>query len=212
MSEQKDVWDKLGGLTPLLVTTLVGLLGLYFTNSYENANAKLRELEAVEKLLPHLSGEGAGREEQKLALVALRELGSPQIAIQFAEILGTEGARDALLFTANTSTSPEEVEKAKAALGRLTITTQSGGDSAGIGDVLQILRTLDVANDFLILHGDEGFMQTIGGPDEFHVEYREGSKMFECGMNRAEVEAAFTSYADGDDAWRKICSWMSMEW
>jgi hypothetical protein len=131
MREQKDIWDKLVGLTPLIATTIVGLLGLYFTNSYENANAKLRELEAVQKLLPHLSGADAGREEQKLALVALRELGSPQIATQFAEILGTEGAIDALRFTASTSTSEEERESVNQALGRLLTSAKT---EAGITD------------------------------------------------------------------------------
>jgi hypothetical protein len=131
MSEQKDIWDKLVGLTPLIATTIVGLLGLYFTNSYENANAKLRELEAVQKLLPHLSGADAGREQQKLALVALRELGSPQIAIQFAEILGTDGAIEALEFTASTSTSEEERESVRQALGRLLTSAKT---EAGITD------------------------------------------------------------------------------
>lgn len=212
MSEKKDIWDKLGGLTPLLATTLLGLLGLYFTNSYENANAKLRELEAVQKLLPHLSGKDAGREEQKLALVALRELGSPQIAIQFAEILGTDGARDALRFTASTSTSPEEVEKAKAALARLTVTTGSGGSEspAEFEDVLQKLRDLHQLDDFLILAREEQiYMQTTGGPDAFHVEYRDGSEdqHFFCTMNRGEVEAAFSLYAANDQTWRKLCAW-----
>ena len=108
--QKKDVWDKIGSLSGMFATSLIALVGLYFSDKYETANlnrnlaldkqnqimvdnqARLRELEAVEKLLPHLSGKDADPTRQKLTILALRELGNPELAIQFAEILGTEGS------------------------------------------------------------------------------------------------------------------------
>ena len=128
----------------------------------------------MQKLLPHLSGADAGREEQKLALVALRELGNTKIAIQFAEILGTEGARDALKFTADTSTSQEEVEYAKAALGRLTVTTGGGSIDEAPADFMGVVQELRQmkggVDDFLILAREEQvYMQTAGGRMNFKL-------------------------------------------
>jgi hypothetical protein len=232
---EKDWWDKLSSLTPVFATTLLGVLGLYFTHTYEAANrarsevldeqarltaqheTNLRELEAVQQLLPHLSSSDATREGQKLALIAIRELGSPRIAIQFAEILGTEGARDALEFTAQTSQSPEDANSAQAALNRLDQVAQ--GMATGKApvrswrEVVERLEAPDPDNeDFLVLENpnSDDFIQTAIGPDiggELYVEYSENGEMFNCQMARSDTVQAFTLYAQGREGWKELCEW-----
>ena len=231
----KDRWDKLSSLTPVFATSLLGFLGLYFTHTYEIANrerndtldaqanltamheSKIRELEAVEKLLPHLSSSDATREGQKLALIAIRELGSPQISIQFAEILGTEGARDALEFTAKTSESSEDASSARAALDRLDQLAQ--GISTGKGPVRswqEVVERLEAPDpddeDFLVLEAPngDGYIQTAIGPDvggDLYVEYSENGTQFFCRMSRSDTVKAFTLYAQGEEGWKELCEW-----
>jgi hypothetical protein len=235
----KDWWDKLTSLTPVFATTLLGLLGLYFTNTYEAANqarndsldeqariaaahdTKIRELEAVEKLLPHLSSATATRDGQKLALIAIRELGSTKIAIQFAEILGTDGARDALEFTANTAESAEDVSSARAALKRLdslAVGISTGKEAvSNWQEVVERIRKPDPDNeDFLVLpnpNGD-GFIQTAihSDPGDLYVEYSENGIGRNCLMSRELTVKAFTLYAEGKAGWKAFCEWNDSDW
>lgn len=235
----KDLWDKITSLTPVFATMLIGLLGLYFTNTYEQANqernksldeqariaaahdTKIRELEAVEKLLPHLSSETATRDGQKLALIAIRELGSTRIAIQFAEILGTDGARDALEFTANTSESEADVKSAREALKRLD--TLAKGISTGKEsvnswqEVVDRIQSPDPDNeDFLVLPqpGGDGFIQTAihDKPGDLYVEYRENNISRFCYMSRELTIKVFTLYAQNKTGWKEYCEWEESDW
>ncbi len=227
--QKKDVWDKIGSLSGMFATSLIALVGLYFSDKYETANlnrnlaldkqnqimvdnqARLRELEAVEKLLPHLSGKDADPTRQKLTILALRELGNPELAIQFAEILGTEGSIAALEYTASTSESEEERKAAEKALGRLTLGGGGSVENPGLTQIIKALNTLQGQTDsFLIFEKDkQHYMQTIGGPDSFILEYREGSKdkHYQCETSKKLVIQAFRAYANDDDAWREICDW-----
>lgn len=235
---KKDWWDKLASLTPVFATLFLGLLGLYFTHSYEVANlarnqtldeqakltaaheTKIRELEAVEKLLPHLSSPSATRDGQKLALIAIRELGSTRIAIQFAEILGTEGARDALEFTANTAESSADASSARAALDRLDSLAQ--GISTGKGpvnswqEVVERLKNPDPDNqDFLVLDEPDGmgYIQAAIGsdPGDLYVEYKENDDSFSCSMSRDLTIKAFTLYAESKEGWKELCDWTPLD-
>jgi len=235
-SQQKDIWDKVGSLSGVFATTLVAIVGLYFTDKYEMANynrnqaldkqnqiaaanqAKLQELETVESLLPHLSGKDLDSTRQKLTLLALRELGNQKLAIQFAEILNTEGAKEALNYTAQTTESANERKAAEKALSRLALTSGLGMDnSSGKSKLQQILDTINSlkgqTDSFLILsRSDQYYMQTIGGPDSFTLEYRAGSgeKHYQCTVPKKTLLQAFRSYALNDDSWRTLCNWKKM--
>ena len=235
--QQKDIWDKISSLTGIFLTALIAIVGLLFTHSYETANqdryrvlddqnkiaaanqAKLQELEAVERLLPHLSGQNTDSTRQKLTLLALRELGNRDLAIQFAEILNTKGAKEALQFTVNTSDSAKERIAAEKALGRLTLILGSGAvDSSAkskLEQIIEVVMSLDgETDDYLILQrGDQHYMQAIGGPDTFELEYREGSadKHYECEVSKSVLLEAFNSYAIEDESWRTICGWKKLE-
>lgn len=231
----KDIWEKVGSLSGVFLSTLVAIVGLYFTNKYETVNqnrnsaldqqniiaadnqAKLRELEAVERLLPHLSGKEADSTRQKLTLLALRELGSRDLAIQFAEILNTEGAKEALRYTVNTTKSADERNTAKKALSRLTLVTGVGGavDSAGkskLQQIIDIVNSLTGGTDhfFILNKSEQNFMQAMGGPESFVLEYREGSeeKHYQCeNISKSLLLDAFRSYAVGNQSWKNICDW-----
>lgn len=235
--QKKDIWDKLSSLTGVSLTALIAIVGFFFTNKYEIANqerntildrqnqiasaskAKLQELEAVEKLLPHLSGKEVDPTRQKLTLLALRELGNRDLAIQFAEILNTEGAKEALRFTVNTTSSEEERLAAEKALSRLTLI--SGSDVAVSPNMSKLEQITQVVNaltgevdDYLIIaRDDQIYMQAVGGPNDFNLEYRDGSgdKHFQCVVSKSELLEAFNSYAIEDEKWLTICEWEKIE-
>ena len=76
----------------------------------------------------------------------------------------------------------------------------------------QALRRLDgEGNSFAILDSgsDEGtYLQAIGGPDMFTVEYREAGQQFRRDEVRLEtVIALFNSYRRGADWWRSAVPW-----
>lgn len=226
--ESKDFWDKAASLSGIVATVLIAGVGFYFTNKYETANyernatldkhqTRLRELEAVERLLPHFSGEGTTADRQKLAILALRELGSKKLAAEFAEILGTEGAIAALTYTAKTSDSSEERERATKALSRLKLGTgRRRIEDPKADDIIDGLNSLKGGTDHFAIFekGDDSqhYMQTIGGPELFTLEYREGSKdrHFQCTTTKDNVIKAFKAYAADDASWRTICDWKKL--
>lgn len=234
--QQKDIWDKISSLTGVSLTTLIAIVGLYFTHKYETANqdryrildeqnkiaaaskAKLQELEAVERFLPHLAGKDTDPTRQKLTLLALRELGNKDLAIQFAELLNTKGAKEALLYTVKTTGSKEERIAAEKALSRLNLISGTGAElSPNMSKLEQIIEVVNSltgkTDDFLILEkGGQSYMQAAGGPEDFDLEYRDGSgdKHFGCEVSKQELIVAFTSYAVEDEKWRSICEWEKM--
>lgn len=77
------------------------------------------------------------------------------------------------------------------------------------------LRSLDgYENTFALLdleRGDDGFLQTMGGPDLFDVEYQEAGQLFRCRDVRLEtVIALFHSYRRGTDWWRSALAWQDV--
>jgi hypothetical protein len=112
--KSKDLWDKLGslsGMFTLLSSLLIAGVGWYFTNAYNDRQLqltkaqalrdqeskdyqnRLAELQAVEKLLPHLEKDESSK---RAALIALSILATPKLAARFAEVYGGQGSIDAL--------------------------------------------------------------------------------------------------------------------
>ncbi len=96
----------------------------------------------------------------------------------------------------------------------MRLETESGGtlsnpDSRALEAAL---RGLDGEGDnFAILdheRGDNDFLQTMGGPDLFDVEYQEAGQLFRCREVRLETMIAlFHSYRRGSDWWRSALAW-----
>lgn len=63
-------------------------------------------------------------------------------------------------------------------------------------------RLLGRQDDFAVLsRGPDDYMQTIGGPDDFRLEVRDGGpdRHFGCSATREQIDRAFLSYAAPDD-------------
>lgn len=112
--DAKDFWEKLAALSGVFTfmsSILIAAVGWYFTHKYnqrqldwtkaqagqEQENKayqnRLSELQAVEKLIPHLAKDESSKHA---ALVALSVLASPKLASRFAELYGGQGSVDAL--------------------------------------------------------------------------------------------------------------------
>jgi hypothetical protein len=77
------------------------------------------------------------------------------------------------------------------------------------------LRTVDgEGNCFALLVSDDDknhFMQAMGGPDEFTVEYREAGQHFRREDVRLDmVIAVFQAYRRGDEWWRRALIWQDV--
>ena len=76
----------------------------------------------------------------------------------------------------------------------------------------EAVRTVDgEENCFALLVSDDDknhFLQAMGGPELFDVEYREAGQHFRCHEVRLEtVIALFQSYRRGTDWWRSALAW-----
>ncbi len=81
--------------------------------------------------------------------------------------------------------------------------------------VEQALRSVDgEENCFALLVSDDDenhFLQAMGGPDLFDVEYREAGQLFRSRDVRLEtVIALFHSYRRGSDWWRSALAWQDV--
>lgn len=226
----KDVWDKAGVAAGILSSVLIASFGLYFNQTSKESQrtldellatqqmeiatnrARLQELQVVETMLPHLSGNEVGEDRKKLALIALRRLGNQELATEFAEVLGGAGAEAALQHVIDTTESAEERDRAQQALARLTLGAGADVQNPMVEDIVAGLQALTGEPDhFAILERDDQvYLQTQGGPERFTLEYREGGPdaHFQCRASREQVIAAFRAYAAEDnDSWREICNW-----
>lgn len=87
--------------------------------------------------------------------------------------------------------------------------TLSNPDSRALEAALRLLD--GEGNNFAILdpeRGDDDFLQTMGGPELFDVEYREAGRLFRGREVRLETMIAlFHSYRRGSDWWRSALAW-----
>ncbi len=125
-SKKKDVWDRLGPISTFISSVVLGVAGLWFTYSYNMAQtannerqislnqetrrneARVLEMQAVEKFIPYLTTEDEKKKE--VALLVITTLGSPEFATQFAKLnpsKGTQAAADRIMASAQTSNQVE---------------------------------------------------------------------------------------------------------
>ena len=117
--KKKDFWDRLGPVSTFMSTVVLGLVGLWFTHSYnerqaQNAERQVRqdmetkrqqarvlEMQAVERFVPYLTKDD--EREKEVALLIITTLGSPEFATQFARLnpsKGTQAAADRIMASA----------------------------------------------------------------------------------------------------------------
>ncbi len=122
----KDGWDKFSTVTAFLSSVLLAGLATTFTIIYQSDEAdrrgraelsqsrqqdhqnRVRELEAVAKFVPYLTGREASEDSKKLAVIALREFASTGVATKFAEAFPSDGTIRALTEIRSTASTTEQ--------------------------------------------------------------------------------------------------------
>jgi hypothetical protein len=131
-TKRKDMWDKLASVSAI-ATVISGLLiagvGGLFTYFYNQAQLKLsgeqvkrdtavKDVDAVDKMLPYLSGED--QNAKKTALLALSALTDTTFASQLAQLYPSEGSTSAVIAMATApASSPEDRRVALEATAKL---------------------------------------------------------------------------------------------
>lgn len=110
-AKTRDLWDKLGALTPLISGVLISGIGLYFTHSNNVTQHKIQEVQTIEKLIPHLTGDES---EKKMAIIAISTLTNPETAAKIAQMFPSKGTVQALKSIARQGTKKERVAAKKA--------------------------------------------------------------------------------------------------
>ena len=104
-SKTRDLWDKLGALTPLISGVLISGIGIYFTHSNNVTQHKIQEVQTIEKLIPHLTGDES---EKKMAIIAISTLTNPETAAKIAQMFPSKGTVQALKSIAKQGTQKEQ--------------------------------------------------------------------------------------------------------
>lgn len=110
-AKSRDLWDKLGTLTPLISGVLISGIGIYFTHSNNVTQHKIQEVQTIEKLIPHLTGDEA---EKKMAIIAISTLTNPETAAKIAQMFPSKGTVQALRSIADQGTTKEKAVARKA--------------------------------------------------------------------------------------------------
>jgi len=139
--KRKDIWEKLSSVSSV-ATVISGLIiagvGAWFTHSYNRADEHLKEIEIVEKMIPHL----AAKDSREAALVAISVLTDKTLSTRLAELYKGDGSIRFLqeLVASSNSTTAEKAE-ALTAIGRVleayrpAIVKVSSGDQWASGFV-----------------------------------------------------------------------------
>ena len=120
--QRKDFWDRFSTISVFLSTVVIAGLGSYFTYTFNERQgirehqtqvhqAKILEMQTVEKFIPHLTGDEKTKE---IALLALTTLGSSEFATKFSQLSpseGSEAAADTIMRTA-VSTDQRQIPEA----------------------------------------------------------------------------------------------------
>ena len=90
---QKDVWDKVAAVAPIVSGFLIFATGTYCSYSFNQQQLKIQEAQTIEKFIPHLMG---NEQSKKAAIMALSSLTNTEIAGKVAQIFASTGTVSAL--------------------------------------------------------------------------------------------------------------------
>jgi hypothetical protein len=121
--KEKDIWERLASVAPvatIISGLIVAAVGGWFTRSYNEAQVKnlaeqqkqdehLKEIEIVEKMIPHLA---ESEQSKKAALVAISVLTDKTLSTKLAEVYQGNGSVDFLQELIASSSSTEAEKKA----------------------------------------------------------------------------------------------------
>jgi hypothetical protein len=89
----RDFWDRLNVMAPIIGASIMAIIGAYFTYSYNQQQLKVQEIQTIEKFIPHLIGT---ERSKRAAILAISSLGNTKLAGKVASIFASEGTADAL--------------------------------------------------------------------------------------------------------------------
>lgn len=108
---QKDMWDKVGALTPLILGLFVGAVGTAFTAAYNHQQVQLNQIAALDKLRPLLTSTSG--EDRAFAYASFTALGYEELAIELIKARTDESGRNVLT---QLKASPQRTLRAQAGL------------------------------------------------------------------------------------------------
>lgn len=89
----RDFWDRLNVMAPIIGASIMAIIGAYFTYTYNLQQLKVQEIQTIEKFIPHLIGT---EKSKRAAILAISSLGNAKLATKVASIFASEGTAAAL--------------------------------------------------------------------------------------------------------------------
>lgn len=90
---EKDMWDKIAAVAPIISGVFIFLAGGVFTYTYNQQQLKVQEIQTIEKFIPHLTG---SEQSKKAAILAINSLADAKLAGKIASIYASQGTVSAL--------------------------------------------------------------------------------------------------------------------
>jgi tetratricopeptide (TPR) repeat protein len=103
---QKDNWDKIGAIAPIISAALIFATGGYCTYTYNQQQIKIQQCQTIEKFIPHLMG---NEQTKKAAILALSTLINTETASKFAAIFASTGTVSALQTMSQTGSDKDKL-------------------------------------------------------------------------------------------------------
>ena len=103
---QKDNWDKIAAIAPIISAALIFATGGYCTYTYNQQQIKIQQCQTIEKFIPHLMG---NEQTKKAAILALSTLINTETASKFAAIFASTGTVSALQTMSETGTDKDKL-------------------------------------------------------------------------------------------------------
>lgn len=101
----KDIWDRLMAVGPIVSAAIIACTGAYFTYTYNLQQLKLQEIQTIEKFLPHLAGD---ERNKRAAILAISSLGNAKLAVKVASVFVSRGTASALTSIAGSTESSDQ--------------------------------------------------------------------------------------------------------
>ncbi len=105
LKPEKDHWDKLAAVAPIISGALIFLAGGVFSYTYNQQQLKVQEIQTIEKFIPHLTG---SEQSKKAAILAINSLADAKLAGKIASIYASSGTVSALQSISRTGTDNEK--------------------------------------------------------------------------------------------------------
>jgi tetratricopeptide (TPR) repeat protein len=137
---KRDVWEKIGAVSPLLCGILVSIVGTYCTYSYNQQQIKIQQVQTIGSFIPHLMG---NEQSKKAAILALYTMTDSQTASKFAQIFASTGTVSALQSMSRTGSETDKTIASQALTNTLQNMAQQDSLSKLEGDYQKKLLNMN---------------------------------------------------------------------